>query len=123
MKAGLREVRRLLRPSAVFVVKVGGRAVDEKLIGHTIGYYVLYMIALILSTVVLIIMGFSMDTSFSAVLSCLSNIGPGFGAVGPTENYAAISDPGKVLLMFCMLLGRLEFYSVLVLFLPLAWRR
>ncbi len=122
-KAGVREVRRLLRPSAVFVVKVGGRPVSEDVVQKTIGYYVIYMGSLVIGTAILMALSLSMGTSFSAVLSCLSNIGPGLDAVGPTHNFAAIPDLGKLLLMFCMLLGRLEFYSVLVLFLPLAWRR
>ncbi len=123
VKAGIREVRQLLRPSAVFVVKVGHRPVPDVVVGKTIGYYVLYFGSLAIFSMLLMIIGLNTETSFSAILSCLSNIGPGLGAVGPTSNYAALPDLGKIICMFCMLLGRLEFYSVLVLLLPLAWRR
>lgn len=122
-KAGVREIRRLLRPSAVFVLKVGGRPVDEKIVNQTIGYFLLYLAALGIVGVALMAMGESMMTSMSAVITCLSNMGPGLDAVGPTDNFADISQAGKLLLMGCMLLGRLEFYSVLVLLLPMAWRR
>ncbi len=122
-KECLRQVRRLLRPSAIFVVKVQNRPVDETLVRHTVGYFILYLVALIAFTVVLMVLGLTTETSFTAVLSCLSNMGPGFGDVGPAHNYAAVPVGGKLLLMFAMLLGRLEFYSVLVLLLPLAWRR
>ena len=122
-KAGVREIRRLLRPSAVFVLKVSGRPVNERVVNQTIGYFLMYIGLLVICTMILLMLGMSTETSFSAVLSCLSNCGPGLGAVGPTETYAPLSDVSKVLLMLCMLLGRLEFYSVLVLLLPLAWRR
>ena len=122
-KAGVREIRRLLRPSAVFVLKVGGRPVDEKIVNQTIGYFLLYLAALGVVGLALMAMGESMMTSMSAVITCLSNMGPGLDAVGPTDNFADISQAGKLLLMGCMLLGRLEFYSVLVLLLPMAWRR
>jgi trk system potassium uptake protein TrkH len=69
------------------------------------------------------LMGLDFETAFSSVLACISNIGPGLAGVGAVENYAHIPTAGKILLTFCMLLGRLEFYSVLILLLPLAWKR
>lgn len=122
-KAGFREVRRLLRPKAVFVVKVGQRALTDQLVFKTVGFFVLYMMVLLVISLMLLALGSSGPTSLSAVISCLSNIGPGLDAVGPTSNYGAFDPLSKLLLMFCMLLGRLEFYCVLVLFMPLAWRR
>jgi len=68
-------------------------------------------------------MGLDMPTSFGAVAACLSNIGPGLGAVGPTDNYAGIPVPGKWVLIFLMLAGRLELYTVLILFSPSYWRK
>ncbi len=123
IKTGVREVRRLLRPKAVFVVKVGNRPLTDQVVFKTAGFFVIYLMALVLFSVILMAMGHSGSTSFSAVLSCLSNIGPGLDGVGPTSNYAGFGSTAKLLLMFCMLLGRLEFYSVLVLLAPLAWRR
>ena len=62
-------------------------------------------------------------TAFMASLACVANVVPGMGAIGPTENYAVFSDSTKVVLSFCMLLGRLEFFSLLALFVPGFWRR
>ncbi|RKY20425.1 MAG: TrkH family potassium uptake protein [Planctomycetota bacterium] len=123
IKAGMREVRRLLRPRAVFVVKVGQRTLTEELVVKTTGFFVLYLMSLFAGMLLLLLLGNSVATSFSAVLSCLSNIGPGLDAVGPTSNFAALGDLTKLVLMGCMLLGRLEFYCVIVLLVPLAWRR
>lgn len=122
-KAGVREVRRLLRPKAVFVCKIGGRTLPEAVVLKTVGFFVLYLMVLVIFTMFLLAGGHSGATSFSAIVSCLSNIGPGLDGVGPTQNFAAFGDLTKVALMVCMLLGRLEFYSVLVLFVPLAWKR
>jgi len=122
-KAGAREVRRLLRPKAVFVCKVGGRPLSESLVLKTVGFFVLYVAVLAIFSLWLLAEGHEGSTAFSAVVSCLSNIGPGLGGVGPTENYAHFSGAAKLALMVCMLLGRLEFYSVLVLLVPLAWKR
>ena len=119
----MREIQRLLRPRAVVLVKVGHRPVSDNIMDHTIGYFTLYFASLIVLTLVLMVLGLTTETSFSAVLSCLSNMGPGFGDVGPVSNYGHLPETGKLLLMLAMLLGRLEFYSVIVLFLPLAWRR
>jgi len=122
-KAGFREVRRLLRPRAIFVVKVGARPLSDQLVFKTAGFFVLYVLSTVVFTMVLLALGSNAPTSLSAVIACLSNIGPGLDAVGPTSNYAAFDPLSKLVLMFCMLLGRLEFYSVLVLLVPLAWRR
>lgn len=123
VKAGMREVRRLLRPRAVFVVKIGQRALAEDLVVKATGFFVLYLVSLFVGTLLLQLLGNSAITSLSAVLSCLSNIGPGLDAVGPTSNYADLGSATKLVLMSAMLLGRLEFYCVIVLLVPLAWRR
>ena len=123
VKTGVREVLRLLRPRAVFVVKVGPRPLTDQLVFKTAGFFVIYLFSLVAFSLMLMAMGHSGATSFSAVISCLSNIGPGLDGVGPSSNYAAFDGTAKLLLMFAMLLGRLEFYSILVLLVPLAWRR
>ena len=123
VKTGVREVMRLLRPRAIFVVKVGHRPLTDQVVFKTAGFFVLYLLTVMLFTLLLLALGHDTETSFSAVISSLSNIGPGLGEVGPTNNYSGMDAASKLALMFCMLLGRLEFYSVLVLFLPLAWRK
>ncbi len=123
LKTGFREVRRLLRPKAVFVVKVGPRPLTDQVVFKTAGFFVIYVAITAVLTLVLMAEGHDGSTSLSAIIACLSNIGPGLGEVGPTSNYAHFEPATKLLLMVAMLLGRLEFYSVLVLLLPLAWKR
>jgi trk system potassium uptake protein TrkH len=77
----------------------------------------------VLSGLALAAMGVDVLTAFSAVVACIGNIGPGLGEVGPVDNYAAIPALGKWVLAFCMLLGRLEIYTILVLCIPEFWRK
>jgi len=118
-----REFLKLLRPRAVFVVKVGGRALRDDLVFKAAGFLVLHIAVALFLTLVLAFLGNTLSTSLSAVITCLSNIGPGFDAVGPSHNFAGLGTASKLVCMVAMLLGRLEFFSVLVLFMPLAWRR
>lgn len=122
-KTSVREIQRLLRPSAVFVVKVNDRRVSEELLAKVSGFVVVYLMTLLAGTALLVGTGMGGLSSFSATLACISNVGPGFDAVGPTMNYAELPALAKAGCIAFMLLGRLEFFCVLVLFLPLAWRR
>ena len=122
-KAGVRELRRLVRPSAVFTLRVGNDPVPADKVANTMGFLVLYFVVFLIGTVAMSLMGYDFETAFTAVLACLSNIGPGLGEVGAVEHYAHVPDLGKVLLTLCMLLGRLEIYAVLILFVPLTWKK
>ena len=82
-----------------------------------------YFIIMIVSSLIVSIDGFSFETSLTAVIATLSNIGPGLGMVGPTGNFAAFSDVSKLVLSLCMLIGRLEIFPVLMLVSPSAWRK
>jgi len=123
LKAGLRELKRLAKPSAVFTIKVGRGTVPEEILANTVGFFVLYFVAFILCSIVLSIMGYDFETAFTAVLACISNIGPGLAEVGAIENYAHFPVLAKIMLTFCMLIGRLEIYAVLILLSPLTWRK
>jgi trk system potassium uptake protein TrkH len=122
-KTAEREVRRLLRPAAVFVVKVRGAPVHDGGVFNISAFLVLHLLVVGFAATALVLLGQSMGTSFTAVLSAVSNVGAGPVALGAETAWADFSSFGKLVLMACMLLGRLEFYSVLVLLLPLAWRR
>ena len=87
------------------------------------GFLGLYIALFALCTVVLAGMGVDFMTSLSAVAATIGNIGPGLGEVGPLENYAEIPYPGKWLLAWCMLLGRLEIYTVIIFLVPEFWRK
>ncbi len=123
IKAGIRELKRLAKPSALFSVKVGRETVSEEILANTLGFFVLYFIAFIACSVILSFMGYDFETAFTSVLACISNIGPGLAGVGAVENYAHFPDAAKIMLTFCMLLGRLEIYAVLILLNPLTWKK
>ena len=86
-------------------------------------YFITYMFVMLFATMLISTDGFDLATNFSAALACLSNIGPGLGVNGPTGNYSMFSPHIKLLLSLVMLLGRLELYPVLVLFLPGTWKK
>lgn len=118
-----KELFSLIHPRAVSRIKLGGKSVSDDIMRSVLGFLVLYMGLFALSSVLLAGMGVDFVTSFSAVAAAIGNIGPGFGLVGPLDNYALIPYAGKWLLIWCMLLGRLEIYTVIILLVPEFWRK
>jgi len=122
LKQGVIELRRMLHPQAVIPVRVDGRTVSQGVVMNIIGFMFLYFGILLLSTLGMTLMGLDLVSAFSSVTASIGNIGPGLGSVGPAENYQHIPTAGKWLLSFCMLAGRLEIYTILVLFTKDFWR-
>ncbi len=120
-KQGLREVHRLIHPHAMFPVKVNHRQVPSEVMQAVWGFFSIYVVIFIFMLLALMLTGLDFLTSFSAVGATINNLGPGLGGV--SENYANISDPAKILLCFAMALGRLEIFTLLVLFSPMFWRK
>ncbi len=118
-----KELFSLIHPHAVKHVKIGGKTVSEDVIRSILGFLSLYVILFTVCAILLAGMGVDFVTSFAAVAATIGNIGPGFGIVGPTENFADIPALGKWLLVWCMLLGRLEIYTVIILLVPEFWRK
>lgn len=118
-----RNIRQILNPQKVMVVRNNGKAVDEKVLSNTNAYLAAYVVIIIISTLLISLDGFGFETNFSAVLACFNNIGPGMAAVGPTCNFAAYSTFSKLVLSFGMLAGRLEIFPMLVLFSGSTWNR
>ncbi|MEE4357180.1 MAG: TrkH family potassium uptake protein [Desulfococcaceae bacterium] len=118
-----KELFSLIHPHAVSHVKIAGKSVPEDVVRSVLGFLALYMGIFAVSTVILAGIGVDFVTAFGAVAATIGNIGPGFGMVGPVENFAMIPDPGKWLLIWCMLLGRLEIYTVIILLVPEFWRK
>jgi trk system potassium uptake protein len=118
-----KELFALIHPRAVLSIKIGGRSVPEDVMRSVLGFMALYMGLFGLSSVLLAGMGVDFVTAFGAVAATIGNIGPGFGMVGPVENYAQLPCLGKWLLIWCMLLGRLEIYTMLILLVPEFWRK
>ncbi len=123
LKQGRQELVRLVHPRAVKRVKIGGRVVPNDVVAGVVSFFILYMLLYVLASFVMAALGLDVLTAFASVAACIGNIGPGLGSVGPAENYAHIPTLGKWVLMFCMLLGRLEIYTVLVFFIPEFWRK
>jgi trk system potassium uptake protein TrkH len=118
-----RELFSLIHPHAVTQIKIGGKVVPDDVMRSVVGFLALYMGLFALSAVILAGMGVDFRTSFSAIAASIGNIGPGFGLVGPAGNYAQIPFLGKWLLIWCMLLGRLEIFTVIILVVPEFWRK
>jgi trk system potassium uptake protein TrkH len=119
----LSEFTRLLHPQAVVPARIRGVAVPREVMANVLGYVGVYWIAIIVGTYLLTATGVDWVSSLSAVVSCLGGVGPGMGEVGPFDNYAWLAPFAKWVLAACMLLGRLEFFSLLILFSPAYWRR
>ena len=122
MKGVRRNIRRMLNPRRVEVVRNNGTTVDEKILDNTNAYLGAYVVILFLVFLIISLDGFSVGTNFSAVLCTFNNIGPGLEAVGPTCNFSAYSDLSKLVLCWAMLAGRLEIFPILVLFSRSTWR-
>jgi trk system potassium uptake protein TrkH len=123
VKSIVREMRRLLHPRAVQNIQIDGETVDKKDIHATMIFLVAYCFLCLLLFVVVCFDGYDLLTSGTAVLACVSNIGPGLGMVGPMGSFAAFSPVIKIFLSFGMLLGRLEIFPIMMLFVPSTWRR
>ena len=119
-KQGAREISRLVHPSALIAIKLNGRPVADNVINAVWGFLALYLFSYVLLLLLMLATDIDMLTAFSAVSACLNNLGPGLGAVA--HNYGDISGFGKAVLIFAMLLGRLELYTLLVLFTPAFWK-
>ena len=118
-----REIRRIIHPREVNVVKLDGQVVDEENL-HSVHIFIAsYLLIALLAVLLVSLDDFSMESNFTAVVSCIGNVGPGLDMVGPMGNYAAYSGFSKLVLSMCMIIGRLEVLPVMVLFSASAWKR
>ena len=122
-KTSYYDMRKMLHPNAVTTIRFEGKPLGEKHIRSVHLFLTVYMLVLALSVLLLSLDKFDLVTTFTAVVACINNIGPGLEVVGPTGNFAAFSSPAKLLLAFDMLVGRLEIFPMLLLFAPSIWKR
>ncbi len=122
LKNSYYELRRIVHPHAVIPVKFNRQSVDAKIVTNVLAFFIFYFMIFAVSTIIFSIIEPDMDSAMGAVASSLGNIGPGLGKVGPVENYLHVQPAGKWFLSFLMLLGRLELFTVLVLFSPFFWK-
>jgi len=121
LKQGLRELTRLVHPSAQIPVKIGNKIMSDRVINSVWGFFSAYVALFVIMMVILMATGMDQVTAFSAVAACMNNLGPGLGDVA--SHYGDISDIAKWVLCFAMLLGRLEIFTLLVLLTPAFWRK
>lgn len=122
-KSILTEIKKLIHPNSVKLVRVSGKVVSPDVVHSVNSYLAAYAAILAVSTLLLSLENFNFETTFSAVVACFNNIGPGFDMVGAAGNYSAFTNFGKLVLCADMLLGRLEIFPMLLLFSPSFWRR
>ena len=123
LKAAYNQLRKIGRPRLISLVKVGKTALQESLVANILAFFVLYMFLFILSTVFMTLFVPDLVTAIATVSATLGNIGPGLAGIGAIENYAWIPVAGKWILILCMLLGRLEIFTVLLIFRPSIWKK
>lgn len=120
-RQGIREIKRLIHPNALIPVKIGNKPLSERVINAVWGFFSLYVASFVILMLMVMVTGLDHITSFSAVAACMNNLGPGLGDVG--AHYGDINEAAKWILCFAMLLGRLEIFTLLVLFSPEFWRK
>ena len=123
IKSLRRNIRQILNPQKVMVVRNNGQMISEKVIENTYAYLVAYVVIVLFSILAISVDGESLTTNISAVIACFNNIGPGFDAVGATCNYSVFGTFSKMVLILDMLAGRLEIFPVLLLFSKSTWVR
>ena len=123
IKNSLLELKRLIHPNAVILVRQNGKAVQTDIISKVGAFILLYFLIFGISSVLLTILGMNLISSMGAVAACLANIGPGLDTTGPATNFSSVPFLGKWILSFVMLLGRLEIFTILILFSPSFWKK
>ena len=113
----------MLNPRRTSAVRMDGHTVEITTIRAALVFFTLYITITFISTVIVALDGFDLVTTFTSVVTCISNVGPGLGEVGPMGNFSAFSDISKLILSADMLLGRLEIFPILILFTPSTWRK
>jgi trk system potassium uptake protein TrkH len=121
-KYTFRRISLAFNPQAVIPIKLGGNVLSERVISGIIGMTILYFTTIIVGFLIMTALGLDHTTSLSSILATLGNVGPGLGLVGPAASYALIPAGGKVVLIICMLAGRLELLTVFALLAPSFWR-
>lgn len=123
LKNTLLEFKRQLHPSAVLPVRFNNMAISQDTTFSILAFIIIYIIIFAMGSLLMSILGLDFDSAFGATAACLGNVGPGIGTVGPLNNFHHVPTAGKWVLSFFMMLGRLELFTVIILFTPFYWRR
>ena len=123
IKQAYAEVKQLILPHAVIPIKIGDKVIPPEVVKNVVSFFFIFIGIYAVVTGMMTALGLDLITAASSTIATMGNIGPGLGGVGPSDNYAHIPTLGKFIMSFCMLLGRLELYTVLVLFSPELWKK
>jgi trk system potassium uptake protein TrkH len=118
-----RKLRQLMSPHSVIPIRLNGKSVDENTNTSILTFISIYFIIFTIGTALMVLIGVDAKTASGSVATCMAGIGPGIGTVGPASNFTHLPDVAKTLLTFLMLVGRLEIYTVIMLFAPGFWRK
>ncbi|WOC40791.1 TrkH family potassium uptake protein [Polaribacter sp. HL-MS24] len=123
LKNSFLEFKKALHPNAIIPVRYDGKAINHTIVLNIISFFIIYMLIFIMASVTLTLLGLDFETALGAAASSLGNIGPAIGKVSPVDNFAHLSGAAKWFCSFLMLIGRLELFTVLILFTPFFWRK
>jgi trk system potassium uptake protein TrkH len=123
LKNSFLEFKKALHPNAIIPVRYDGKAVNKTIVFNILSFFIIYMLIFVLASVILTFLGLDFVSALGAAASSLGNIGPAIGSVSPVDNYAHLSNAAKWFCSFLMLIGRLELFTVLILFTPFFWRK
>ncbi len=117
------ELKRIMHPKAVIPTKISGKGIPQQIINNVLAFIVIYVLIFFIGFISMSVLGLDMDSAMGAVATSLGNIGPGLGIVGPVDNFATVPAIGKWILSALMLLGRLELFTVIIVFTPVFWKK
>ena len=123
LKNSYYELKRLIHPKAIIPMRLNNKTVPQTIVNNVLAFIVFYLMVFMIGSIIMAGLGLDMESAMGSVAASLGNIGPGLGSVGPVENFSHIPSVGKWLLSFLMLLGRLELFTVLILFSPAFWKK
>jgi trk system potassium uptake protein TrkH len=123
IRNSFREIKQIVHPKAILPIRIGEKTVDSGIQRAVLSFFVLYLIMFGLGALIMATMGYGMESAIGASIACLGNIGPGWGEFGPTDNFAQIPIFGKWILILFMMIGRLEIFTVLLIFTPTFWKQ
>ena len=123
LKNSFLEFKKSLHPNAIIPVRYDGKAVGQNIVFNILSFFVIYMLIFVIASVILTFLGLDFVSAIGATASSLGNIGPAIGSVSPVNNFAHLSGAAKWFCSFLMLIGRLELFTVLILFTPFFWRK
>ncbi len=123
VKTAFRDMRRAINPNRVKAIKLDGAVLEKETVNTTSTYFVIYMFIIFISTLLVALDNFDFTSTLTAVITCINNVGPGLNSAGPIESFSAFSNFSKLLLSADMLIGRLEIFPIIILFMPATWRK